>query len=62
MAGDGAGELDERLEPGPRSPGEPAVEVIGREGRVGQVVEQSELFFEHEGAVERPVGAARGGS
>ena len=56
MAADGAGELDERLEPGSRRPGQPGVEVRGRERRVVEVVEQPELLLEQERAVERLVG------
>jgi len=40
----GAREADERPQAGARCPGQPGVEVGGREGRVGQVVEQPELF------------------
>src|ERR1017187_6516773 len=56
VTADGAGELDERLEPGSRCPGEPGVEVCRRERRVVEVVEQPEFLFEQERAVERLVG------
>jgi hypothetical protein len=56
VAVDRARELDERLEPRSGCPGEPGVEVLGRQARVVEVVEQSELCFEQERAVERLVG------
>jgi hypothetical protein len=52
----GAGERDERSESGARGPGQPGVEVRRREGRVVEVVEQSELLAQQEGAVEARVG------
>ncbi len=56
VAADGAGELDEQLQPGSRRPGQPRVEVRRRERGVVEVVEQPEFLFEQEGAVERLVG------
>ena len=37
-------------------PGQPGVQVRGREARVVEVVEQPQLFAQQEGAVERAVG------
>jgi hypothetical protein len=51
----GAGEPCERLEPGARCPGQPGVEVGGRERGVGQVVEQPQLLSQQERAVELAV-------
>ena len=51
MAADRAGELDERVQPAPGRPGQPRVEVRGRERGVVELVEQPEFFFEQ----ERPV-------
>ena len=45
VAADRARELDERLEPRSGCPGEPRVEVLGRELWVVEVVEQPELFL-----------------
>ena len=65
---DGPGELDERLELRARRPRQPRFEVFGRLGGIGEVVEQPELFFEQERAVEPLVGggdlgeSARAGS
>ncbi len=56
MTADGLGELDERRQPGSGGPGQPGVEVRRRDRRVIEVVEQPQLFFEQERAVERPVG------
>jgi hypothetical protein len=58
VAADGAGELDEWLEPGAGRPGQPGVEVRGRERGVVELGEQPELFLEQERAVERLVGFA----
>jgi len=44
------------FEPGSVGPGQPRVEVRGREAWIVELVEQPELFFEQEGAVERLVG------
>ena len=52
----GADGADERLEPGARGPGQPGVEVRRRECGVGQVVAQSQLLAQQEGAVEALVG------
>jgi hypothetical protein len=46
-----AREPDERLEPGARCPGQPGVELSGRQVRIVEVVEQPELFAQQEGAV-----------
>ncbi len=51
----GAGEADERFEPRAAGPGEPGVQVSGRQCRVGQVVEQPQLLAQQERAVEPPV-------
>ena len=40
VAADGAGELDERLQPRAGGPGEPGVEVLGGEGEVLELVER----------------------
>jgi hypothetical protein len=56
VTADRAGELYERLQPGAGGPGEPGVEVLGRELGVVEVVEDAELFFEQKRAVERLVG------
>jgi hypothetical protein len=56
VAADRARELDERLEPRSGCPGQPRVEVLGRELWVVEVVEQPELFLQEERAVERLVG------
>jgi hypothetical protein len=53
---EGAREADERPQAGARCPGQPGVEVGGRQARVGQVVEQPQLFAQREGAVEAGVG------
>ena len=58
VAAEGAREPDERRQPRARRPGQPGVEVRGRERGVGEVVEQPQLFAQQEGAVERLVGAA----
>jgi hypothetical protein len=52
----GAGEADERLEPGAAGPGEPGVQVGGRQARVVEVVERPQLLAQQEGAVEAGVG------
>ena len=52
----GAREPDERSQPRARGPGQPGIEVRGRERGVGQVVEQPQLFAQQEGAVEAAVG------
>ena len=51
----GAGEAEERLEPRAAGPGQPGVQLRGRQARVVDVVEQPELFAQQEGAVEPPV-------
>ena len=51
----GAREPDEGLELRARGPGQPGVQVLGRERRVGQVIEQAQLFPEQEGPVEAAV-------
>jgi hypothetical protein len=56
VAADGAGELGERFELGSGRPGEPGVEVFGRERGVVELVEDAEFFFEQERSVERLVG------
>jgi hypothetical protein len=53
---DRACELDERLELAAGGPGQPGVEVLGREHRVLELVDQPEFLFEQEAAVERLVG------
>ena len=53
---EGAGEPDERVEPGSGGPGQPGVEVRGRERGVVEVVEQPQLLAQQEGAVEPRVG------
>src|SRR4051812_16337116 len=58
VAAQGAGEPDERAQPGAGGPGEPSIEVRGGELGVGQVVEQPELFAQQEGAVEALVDLA----
>jgi hypothetical protein len=55
VAADRARELDERLQPRSRGPGEPRGEVLRRERGVGQLVENAELFREQERAVQRLV-------
>jgi hypothetical protein len=52
----GAGQGDERGEPGSGCPGQPGVEVRGRQRGAVEVVEQPELFAQQEGAVEALVG------
>src|SRR5205814_3549613 len=56
VAADRAGELDERLHARPRGPGQPRVDVRGRERGVLELVEKPEFFLEQERAVERLVG------
>ncbi len=56
VAADGACEFVKWLQAGPAGPGQPGVEVLGREAGVLEVIEKPELFFEQERAVERPVG------
>src|SRR5215217_5258058 len=51
----GAGEADERSKARAAGPGQPGVQVRGRQCRVGQVVEQPEFLAQQEGAVEPPV-------
>jgi hypothetical protein len=46
VAADGAGELYERLESGSGCPGEPGVEVVGRERAIVELVEDAEFLFE----------------
>jgi len=45
VAADAAGELDERLEAEAAGPGQPGVEVGGRERRVLEPVEEAEFLF-----------------
>ena len=52
VTADGAGELYERLQPGAGGPGEPGVDVLGRERGIFELVEDAELFFEQEGSVD----------
>src|SRR3954468_18740765 len=56
VAADRAREPNERDEPGAGRPGEPGVEVGRREPWVVELVEQPQLLFDEEGAVERLVG------
>ena len=53
-----AGERDERSESGARGPGQPGVQMRRRQARVGQLVEQPQLFAQQEGAVEPLVSPA----
>ena len=56
MAADRSGEPDEWREPRSAGPGQPGVQVRGRERAVGQVVEQPQFLAQQERAVERAVG------
>ena len=51
----GAREADEGAQPAAGGPGQPSIEVGGRERGIGQVVEQPEFFAQQEGAVEAAV-------
>ncbi len=58
VAAQRGGEPDERLKAGAAGPGQPGVEVRGRERSVLEVVEQPQLLAQQERAVESAVGVA----
>src|SRR3954451_9153644 len=53
-----AGQRDEGPQSGARGPGQPGVEVRGRQASVVEVIEQPQLFAQQEGPVEPAVGVA----